>query len=73
VGAAIVDGRDLYIHVIPASVGLFVLDAYVGEVDLLVEVRFRSEADRTEWLSCWDVHVPRRTPRLLIEIADHRT
>ena len=38
-GAAVVDRRDLHVLVPSASVVVFVLDAHVGEVNLLVEVR----------------------------------
>ena len=37
--APIVDGRHLDVHMVTAPVDLLVLDAQVGEVDLLVEVR----------------------------------
>ena len=39
VGAAVVDGRDLDVLLARAPVDVLVLDAHVGEVDLLVEVR----------------------------------
>jgi hypothetical protein len=38
-GAAIVDGHDLDVQVIPAAVGILVVDAGIREVHLLVEVR----------------------------------
>jgi hypothetical protein len=37
-GPAVVDGGDLDVLMVPASVELLVLDAHVGEMDLLVEV-----------------------------------
>jgi hypothetical protein len=39
VAAPVVDGRDLDVPMIPAAIGLFVLDAQVGEMDLVAEVR----------------------------------
>jgi hypothetical protein len=38
-GAAIVRGDDLDVFALPAAIGLLVLDADVGEVDLVIEVR----------------------------------
>lgn len=34
--AAVMHGDHLDVHVVPASVGLLVLDAQVGEVDLVI-------------------------------------
>src|SRR6266851_4544102 len=39
VSATVMQGDHLDVHVVPASVGLLVLDARVREMDLLVEVR----------------------------------
>jgi len=38
-GAAIVRGDDLDVLALPAAIRLLVLDADVGEVDLVIEVR----------------------------------